>query len=67
MKRHYTPTIFKGAQSVRTWLHVKHENIFERMAMAEAFESPPPFYSMYVYISLNIVKRVYIQTILISI
>ena len=43
MKRHTTPTPSKGAQSVRTWLHVKHGNIFERMAMAEAFESPPPF------------------------
>ena len=34
--------------------------------MAVVFESQPPFYSMYVYISLNRVKRVYIQTILIN-
>ena len=43
MKRHTTPTPFKGAQSVRTWLNVKHGNIFERMAMAVVFESQPPF------------------------
>ena len=56
MKRHATPTIFKGAQTVRTWLHVKHGNIFERMAMAEAFESPPPFITSVVRLKHYLVR-----------